>query len=91
MIYGSFPTDLELGLMEIDPFSPQTNRPPRDFSVEDGPVKCYARDLPRVPGMDVWWLVIAEEHKDRDPVEGTDPGHSVNISVPSDRLDKRPI
>ena len=35
---GSFPTDLELGLVEADPFSHQANRPSRDLSIEDGPV-----------------------------------------------------
>jgi hypothetical protein len=32
--------------------------------------------------------VIAEEHQNRDPVEGAHPGHSVNKSVRSDRFDK---
>jgi hypothetical protein len=39
--------------------------------------------------MDVWWVVIAKEHQNRDPVERADPGHIVNISVPSDRFDRR--
>lgn len=87
MIDGALPADLELGLVETDPFSYQANRPSRDFSIEDGPVKCYARGLTRVPGMDVWWIVIAKEHQNRDPVERADPRHIANISVPSDTFD----
>jgi hypothetical protein len=86
MIDGAFPADLELALVETDPFSYQANRPSRDFSIEDGAVKCYTRGLPRITSMKVGWVVVAEEHQNRDPVEGADPGHIVNISVLSDRL-----
>ena len=88
MIDGAFPADLELALVETDPFPQQANRSSRDLTVEDGPVECYPGDLPSVTGVDMRWVVIAEEHQNRDPVEGADPRHGVNISVRSDRFDK---
>ena len=90
MIGGSFPTDLELVLVDADPFSHQANRSSWDLPIEDGPVECHPGDLPSISGMNVRWVVIAEEHQNRDPVEGADPGHTVNISVPSDRFDGEP-
>ncbi len=55
---------------------------------QNGSVECYPGDLPSISGMNVRWVLIAEEHQNRDPVEGADPRHGVNISVRSDRFDK---
>jgi hypothetical protein len=37
VIHSSIPTDLELGVVELDPLSDQANRSPRDLSIENGP------------------------------------------------------
>lgn len=89
MIDGSFPAEFELGLVEADPFPHQSNRSSRDLAVEDGPVESDPGDLPSVTGVDVWWVVVAEEHQNRDSVEGTNPGHRINVPARCDMSDNR--
>jgi hypothetical protein len=63
--------------MDADPLSHQPNRSSRDLSIKNGSVESYPSYLPAVPGVKVRWVVIAEEHQNRDSVEGTDPGHGM--------------
>jgi hypothetical protein len=46
--------------------------------------------LPSVSGVKMRWVVIAEEHQNRDSVEGTDPGHGTNVPGRADRFDSGP-
>jgi hypothetical protein len=39
-------------------------------------------------GRESEWIVIAEEHQNRDSVEGADPGHGINVPGQSDRFDR---
>jgi hypothetical protein len=86
VIHSSIPTDLELGVMELDPLSDQANRSPRDLSIENGPIECDPGCLASISSMKVRRVVIAEEHQNRDPVERADPGHGIDVQRRPDRL-----
>ena len=75
--------------MDADPLSHQPNRSSRDLSVKDGAVESHPSYLPAVPGVKVRWVVIAEEHQNRDSVEGTNPGHGINVSARCDMFDSQ--
>jgi hypothetical protein len=75
--------------MDADPLSHQPNRSSRDLSIKNGSVESYPSYLPAVPGVKVRWVVIAEEHQNRDSVEGTNPGHGINVPVRRDTFDSK--
>ena len=87
MIGGPFPTSLKLRLVDADPFSNQANRSSWKLAIEDGPVKSHPSHLAAVSGVKMRRVVIAEEHQNRNPVEGADPGHGVNVSARTDKFD----
>jgi hypothetical protein len=61
--------------------------PASDLSIQDSPIQCDPGCLASISSMKVRWVVIAEEHQDRDPVEGANPGHRLNVQPRPDRFD----
>ena len=45
--------------------------------------------MPAVSRVKVRWVVIAEEHQNRDSVEGTNPGHGIKVPARCDMFDSQ--
>ena len=83
MIDRPGPACIEFSLVKRDPLLDEPFRAPGEITVENPSVKCYAASVPGVSGMEMRRVVIAKEHEDVDPLEGSESGH---VGEPTPRM-----
>ncbi len=79
MLADSFPASGQFIRMQLCPRSYEASSPSRKVAAQQLSVKSEARPLSRIQGVEVRRIVIAEIHRDRDPIERQDSRQTSNI------------